>query len=72
MAGALLARFKVAVPHTSAKLVCISARSMRPPRLHREGLNLQPLTHGRAAIELAILVLVWVAFYGFYFTRFGW
>jgi membrane protein YqaA with SNARE-associated domain len=33
---------------------------------------IQPLTHGRAAIELAILVLVWVAFYGFYFTRFGW
>lgn len=33
---------------------------------------IQPLTHRRAAIELAILVLVWIAFYSFYFTRFGW
>jgi membrane protein YqaA with SNARE-associated domain len=33
---------------------------------------IEPLTHRRAAIETLILAVIWVAFYGFYFSRFGW
>jgi membrane protein YqaA with SNARE-associated domain len=33
---------------------------------------LEPLTHRRAAIEASILAVIWLAFYSFYFTRFGW
>lgn len=32
---------------------------------------LKPLTHHRAAIETSILAVIWVAFYSFYFSRFG-
>ncbi|MFY9573758.1 MAG: hypothetical protein WAV20_20345 [Blastocatellia bacterium] len=32
---------------------------------------IEPLTHRRAAIEVAILAIVWIAFYSFYFSRFG-
>jgi membrane protein YqaA with SNARE-associated domain len=31
-----------------------------------------PLTHHRASIELLILAVVWIAFYGYYFAHFGW
>jgi len=33
---------------------------------------LTPLTEHRARKELAILAVLWIAFYGFYFSRFGW
>jgi membrane protein YqaA with SNARE-associated domain len=33
---------------------------------------LGPLTHRRARIETMILAAIWIAFYIFYFTRFGW
>lgn len=33
---------------------------------------IQPLTHHRAYVEALILAVIWVAFYAFYFTRFGW
>ncbi len=33
---------------------------------------LEPLTHHRASVEILILAIIWVAFYGFYFSRFGW
>ena len=33
---------------------------------------LQPLTHHRAGIEALILAVIWITFYAFYFTRFGW
>ncbi|HKP13806.1 MAG TPA: hypothetical protein VJZ91_16915 [Blastocatellia bacterium] len=33
---------------------------------------IQPLTHHRARVEALILAIIWVAFYAFYFTRFGW
>jgi membrane protein YqaA with SNARE-associated domain len=33
---------------------------------------LGPLTHRRPRIETLILALIWIAFYVFYFTRFGW
>lgn len=32
---------------------------------------LEPLTHHRAVIEVVILSIIWLAFYGFYFARFG-
>lgn len=33
---------------------------------------IQPLTHHRAVIETTILGILWIAFYTFYFSRFGW
>jgi membrane protein YqaA with SNARE-associated domain len=33
---------------------------------------IEPLTHHRAAIEVLILASLWIGFYVFYFTRFGW
>jgi membrane protein YqaA with SNARE-associated domain len=33
---------------------------------------LEPLTHHRAQVEFAILAVIWIAFYAFYFLRFGW
>jgi len=33
---------------------------------------IEPLTHHRAAIEIPILAVIWVAFYGYYFEHFGW
>ena len=33
---------------------------------------IEPLTHHRAATEVLILAVIWIGFYAFYFTRFGW
>lgn len=33
---------------------------------------LKPWTRGRAWVELSLLAIFWVAFYSFYFARFGW
>lgn len=33
--------------------------------------GIRPLTNNRASIEAAILACVWIAFYSFYFLRFG-
>jgi membrane protein YqaA with SNARE-associated domain len=33
---------------------------------------IEPLTDHRAPIEISILTIIWVAFYSFYFWRFGW
>ncbi|MCI0490169.1 MAG: hypothetical protein L0229_26545 [Blastocatellia bacterium] len=33
---------------------------------------IEPLTHTSARVEILILALVWIAFYSFYFARFGW
>ncbi|HJQ22753.1 MAG TPA: hypothetical protein VKA60_02480 [Blastocatellia bacterium] len=33
---------------------------------------IEPLTGHRAAVEWAVLAAVWVVFYAFYFSRFGW
>lgn len=33
---------------------------------------IEPLTNHRAATEMLILAVVWIGFYFFYFTRFGW
>lgn len=32
----------------------------------------EPFTHRRAGIEILILAIIWIVFYGFYFSRFGW
>jgi membrane protein YqaA with SNARE-associated domain len=34
--------------------------------------SIEPLTDHRAAIEISILTIIWLAFYSFYFWRFGW
>ena len=34
--------------------------------------GLEPLTQHRARVEFAILAAIWIAFYAFYFSRFGW
>lgn len=33
---------------------------------------IEPLTHHRASIEWLVLAVIWIAFYSFYFARFGW
>ena len=33
---------------------------------------IEPLTNHRAAIEMSILAVIWVAFYCYYFAHFGW
>jgi membrane protein YqaA with SNARE-associated domain len=33
---------------------------------------IEPFTHRRVSIEILILAVIWIAFYGFYFLRFGW
>jgi len=33
---------------------------------------IEPVTHHRAVIEVSILTVVWITFYSFYFSRFGW
>ena len=33
---------------------------------------IEPLTGHRAGIEISILMIIWVAFYGYYFSHFGW
>jgi membrane protein YqaA with SNARE-associated domain len=33
---------------------------------------IEPMTERRASIEISILAIIWIAFYGFYFLRFGW
>ena len=33
---------------------------------------IEPATERRASIEISILAIIWIAFYGFYFLRFGW
>ena len=33
---------------------------------------IEPVTERRASIEVLILAISWIAFYGFYFSRFGW
>jgi membrane protein YqaA with SNARE-associated domain len=33
---------------------------------------IEPLTHHRAAIEMVILAVIWMAFYCYYFAHFGW
>ena len=33
---------------------------------------IEPLTDHRPALEISILTIIWVAFYGYYFSHFGW
>lgn len=57
-------------------LISIPARSIRflLASLAARGIArvIQPLTDHREIIEVSILTLIWVAFYSFYFARFGW
>jgi len=57
-------------------LISIPARSIRflLASLAARGIArvLQPLTDHRDIIEVSILTLLWLAFYSFYFARFGW
>jgi len=57
-------------------VISIPARSIRflLASLAARGIarGLQPLTDHRETIEVSILTMIWVAFYTFYFARFGW
>lgn len=64
--GSFLAFLLISIPARLARffLAAIAARALAS--------LIEPLTQHRAAIELAILSIVWIAFYSFYFARFGW
>jgi membrane protein YqaA with SNARE-associated domain len=57
-------------------LISIPARSIRfmLASMVARGIAraIQPLTDHRGVIEVSILTMIWVAFYSFYFARFGW
>lgn len=64
--GSFIAFLMISIPARYVRffLAAVAARAMA--RL------IEPLTHHRAAIELAILSIIWTTFYSFYFSRFGW
>jgi membrane protein YqaA with SNARE-associated domain len=61
---------------TSFMLISIPARYVRffLATIAARGIAriIEPVTHHRSVIEVAILGVVWIAFYSFYFNRFGW
>lgn len=64
--GSLVAFMLISIPARYVRFFLATVAARAIARL------LEPLTHRRAAIETLILAVIWVAFYGFYFSRFGW
>jgi membrane protein YqaA with SNARE-associated domain len=63
--GSLLAFLLISIPARCFRFLLASLAARGIARLA------DPLTHHSAAIEVSILSVVWVAFYSFYFLRFG-
>ncbi|MEK6407799.1 MAG: hypothetical protein AABN34_12620 [Acidobacteriota bacterium] len=64
--GSFLAFLLISIPARYVRFFLAAVAARAVARL------IEPLTHHRAAIELAILSIIWTAFYSFYFARFGW
>jgi len=64
--GSLVAFLLISIPARYVRFVLAALAARGIARL------IEPLTHHRATIETLILAVIWVAFYGFYFSRFGW
>jgi membrane protein YqaA with SNARE-associated domain len=63
--GSFAAFLLISVPARYIRFVLATLAARGIARL------LEPLTHHRAAIEMSILSIIWIAFYSFYFARFG-
>jgi membrane protein YqaA with SNARE-associated domain len=64
--GSFLAFLLISIPARYIRFLLATLAARGIARL------IQPLTNRRAAIEISILTIIWVAFYSFYFERFGW
>jgi membrane protein YqaA with SNARE-associated domain len=64
--GSLLGFLLISIPARYVRFLLASLVARGIARM------LEPLTHHRARVELAILAVIWIAFYAFYFSRFGW
>jgi membrane protein YqaA with SNARE-associated domain len=64
--GNLVAFLLISIParYIRFALACVATRGL--VRL------IEPWTRHYARIEILLLALFWIAFYGFYFSRFGW
>jgi membrane protein YqaA with SNARE-associated domain len=63
--GSLIGFLLVSIPARYVRFLLASVVARGIARV------LEPLTH-HARVELAILAAIWIAFYVFYFSRFGW
>jgi membrane protein YqaA with SNARE-associated domain len=64
--GALLPFLLISIPARWVRFALTAVIARAIARL------LEPLTRRRAGRETLILAFIWIAFYVFYFTRFGW
>jgi membrane protein YqaA with SNARE-associated domain len=64
--GSFLAFLVISIPARYIRFLLASLAARGIARL------IEPLTDHRPAIEISILTAIWVAFYSFYFWRFGW
>lgn len=64
--GALLPFLLISVPARWVRFAFSAILARAIARL------IGPLTHRRTGIETLTLAIIWIAFYAFYFTRFGW
>ena len=63
--GGLLLFLLISIPARYLRFLLVTLAARGIARV------IEPLTHHRAAIEISILSVFWVAFYSFYFIRFG-
>jgi membrane protein YqaA with SNARE-associated domain len=63
--GSILLFLLISIPARYLRFVLAALAARGTARL------LEPLTHHRAEIECSILLVIWLAFYRFYFARFG-
>lgn len=64
--GSLIAFILISIPARYVRFFLASLAARAIARL------IEPVTHHRATLEASILLLVWVAFYTFYFASFDW
>lgn len=64
--GSFLAFLLISIPARYIRFLLASLAAREIARL------IEPLTDHRPAIEISILTIIWVAFYGYYFSHFGW
>jgi membrane protein YqaA with SNARE-associated domain len=64
--GSFIALLVISIPARFVRFFLASVAARGIARL------IEPLTDHRAAIEISILAVIWVAFYCYYFAHFGW
>jgi len=64
--GSCLGFILISIPARYIRFVLVALAARGIARL------IEPLTDHRAAIEVSILTVIWLAFYAYYFMHFGW